>query len=146
MPVAPPRKFVLDTNCFVDASRSDAKAVALAEFCAWAAAGLYLSTVVAAELRAGAGAGKDRRTLERHVLSPYLRRAPRRIRNRRADWRRRYGRGLSGARYEAESRRRAEDPAGRLCERCRSHGAFHAGGADTRRAEPSQHRAHLWAG
>lgn len=38
------------------------------------APGLYLSTGVAAELRAGAGSPKDRRTLERQVLSPYVRR------------------------------------------------------------------------
>ena len=68
------RKFVLDTNCFVDASSTDDQAAAFAEFCARAAPGLYLSTVVAAELRAGAGSAKDRRTLERQVLSPYLRR------------------------------------------------------------------------
>lgn len=68
------RKFVLDTNCFVDASRKGAAAAAFAEFCAWAAPMLYLSTVVAAELRAGAGTAKDRRILERQVLSPYLRR------------------------------------------------------------------------
>jgi predicted nucleic acid-binding protein len=69
-----PSKFVLDTNCFVDASRNDAEAAALSEFCIWAAPGLYLSTVVAAELRAGAGSTKDRRILERQVLSPYIRR------------------------------------------------------------------------
>src|SRR5438045_9261127 len=74
MPVAPRRTFVLDTNGFVDASRSDAKAVAFAELCAWAAPRLYLSTVVAAELRAGAGSFKDRRTLERQILAPYVRR------------------------------------------------------------------------
>jgi hypothetical protein len=34
MAVAGPRKFVLDTNCFVDASRGDANAAALAEFSA----------------------------------------------------------------------------------------------------------------
>jgi predicted nucleic acid-binding protein len=68
------RRFVLDTNCFVDASRADNEAAAFAEFCAWAAPGLYLSTVVAAELRAGAGSVKDRRTLERRILSPYIRR------------------------------------------------------------------------
>ena len=68
------RKFVLDTNCFVDASRSDDDAAAFADFCARAAPGLYLSTVVAAELRAGAGSPRDRRTLERHILSPYVRR------------------------------------------------------------------------
>jgi predicted nucleic acid-binding protein len=74
MPAAGPRKFVLDTNCFVDASRADDQAAEFAKFCAWAAPGLYLSTVVAAELRAGAGSAKDRRTLERQVLSPYVRR------------------------------------------------------------------------
>ena len=68
------RKFVLDTNCFIDASRTADEAVAFAEFCARAAPGLYLSAVVAAELRAGAGSASDRRTLERQVLSPYLRR------------------------------------------------------------------------
>lgn len=68
------RKFVLDTNCFVDASRTDDAAAACAEFCARAAPGLYLSTVVAAELRAGAASANDRRRLERHVLAPYIRR------------------------------------------------------------------------
>lgn len=68
------RKFVLDTNCFVDASRSAAGAAALAEFSAWAAPGLYLSTVVAAELRAGAGSARDRRILQRQLLSAYIRR------------------------------------------------------------------------
>jgi predicted nucleic acid-binding protein len=72
--LAASRKFVLDTNCFVDASRANDDAAAFAEFSAWAAPGLYLSTVVAAELRAGAVSPKDRRTLERRVLSPYLRR------------------------------------------------------------------------
>ncbi len=74
MAVAGLRKFVLDTNCFVDASRTDAHATAFAEFCAWAAPGLHLSTVVAAELRAGAGSEEDRQILERQVLSPYVRR------------------------------------------------------------------------
>jgi predicted nucleic acid-binding protein len=69
-----PRKFVLDTNCFVDASRTPAEATAFAEFCAWAAPGLYLSAVVAAELRAGVASPKDRRSLERKVLATYLRR------------------------------------------------------------------------
>jgi predicted nucleic acid-binding protein len=74
MTVAGWRKLVLDTNCFVDASRTDTEAAAFAEFCAWAAPSLYLSTVVAAELRAGAGSAKHRRTLERQILSPYVRR------------------------------------------------------------------------
>ena len=74
MPGAASGKFVLDTNCFVDASRTEEDAAAFAEFSAWAAPRLYLSTVVAAELRAGAGNAKDRRTLERTILSPYVRR------------------------------------------------------------------------
>jgi predicted nucleic acid-binding protein len=74
MAVAGPRKFVLDTNCFIDASRTETEAAACSEFCAWAAPGLFLSTVVAAELRAGAGTARDRRALERHLLSPYVRR------------------------------------------------------------------------
>src|SRR6266496_2043424 len=74
MTIAGPRKFVLDTNCFVDASRTDAGGAAFAEFCVRAAPGLFLSTVVAAELRAGAESGNDRRTLDRQVLSPYVRR------------------------------------------------------------------------
>jgi len=70
MAMAGRRKFVLDTNCFVDASRTDRAAAAFAQFCQWAAPTLYLSTVVAAELRAGAGSAKDRRILERQILSP----------------------------------------------------------------------------
>jgi predicted nucleic acid-binding protein len=68
------RKLVLDTNCFIDASRTEAGADAFAAFCAGAAPRLYLSTVVAAELRAAAQNASERRTLERHVLSPYVRR------------------------------------------------------------------------
>jgi predicted nucleic acid-binding protein len=68
------RPFVLDTNCFVDASRTKADADAFAEFCAWAAPRLHLSTVVAAELRAGARRARDRKKLEQQVLSPYVRR------------------------------------------------------------------------
>ena len=68
------RKFVLDTNCFIDASRTDAGADAFAEFCARVAPRLYLSTVVAAELRAGARDASERRVLDRRVLSPYARR------------------------------------------------------------------------
>jgi predicted nucleic acid-binding protein len=68
------RKLVLDTNCFIDASRTEAGADAFATFCARAAPRLYLSTVVAAELRAGTRSASERRTLERLVLSPYVRR------------------------------------------------------------------------
>ncbi|MDB4874053.1 MAG: PilT protein domain protein [Gemmatimonadetes bacterium] len=66
------RKYVLDTNCFIDAARDSGAATALEAFSLQAAPGLYLSSVVAAELRAGAG--KSRAALERTVLDPYLRR------------------------------------------------------------------------
>jgi predicted nucleic acid-binding protein len=68
------RKYVLDTNCFVDAARSEAAAAAYEAFVARAAPGLWLSAVVAAELRAGARTARARRVLEREVLSAYLRR------------------------------------------------------------------------
>jgi predicted nucleic acid-binding protein len=72
--VTTPRKYVLDTNCFVDAARSEDAADAYEAFVARAAPWLWLSAVVAAELRAGARTAHARRTLERQVLGPYLRR------------------------------------------------------------------------
>jgi predicted nucleic acid-binding protein len=68
------RKYVLDTNCFVDAAASDAAAAAYEAFVARAAPGLWLSAVVAAELRAGVRTARARQTLERQVLGPYVRR------------------------------------------------------------------------
>jgi predicted nucleic acid-binding protein len=68
------RKYVLDTNCFVDAARSEPAAAAYEAFVARAAPGLWLSAVVAAELRVGARTARARRVLEREVLDPYLRR------------------------------------------------------------------------
>ena len=68
------RKFVFDTNCFIAASRSDEDATALEAFVQAAAPGLYLSTVVAAELRAGTTSTKDLRELEKLVLQPYFKR------------------------------------------------------------------------
>ena len=70
----PPRKLVLDTSCFIDASRSDAANAAFDAFCAQAAPRLHLSSVVAAELLAGAGAESDLQRLEEDVLNPYVRR------------------------------------------------------------------------
>ena len=72
MPGAPSQKYVLDTNCFIDASRDAVAGAAFEAFCARAAPGLHLSAVVAAELRAGAG--RHRAKLERVVLAPYVRR------------------------------------------------------------------------
>lgn len=75
MAAAVRRKYVLDTNCFVDAARSEPAAAAYEAFVARAAPGLWLSAVVAAELRAGARTARARQTLEREVLGSYLRRA-----------------------------------------------------------------------
>jgi len=72
MPGSPPRKYVLDTNCFIDASRDAVAGAAFEAFCTQAAPGLHLSAVVAAELRAGAG--RNRANLERVVFAPYVRR------------------------------------------------------------------------
>jgi predicted nucleic acid-binding protein len=69
-----PRKYVLDTNCFIEASRNEAAAAVLAAFSARAAPFLHLSSVVAAELTAGAANLEDRRLLEEEVLGPYQRR------------------------------------------------------------------------
>jgi len=70
----PPRKLVLDTNCFIDASKSEAANASFDAFCAQAAPRLHGSSVVAAELRAGAADPSDLRQLEQHVLRPYFRR------------------------------------------------------------------------
>jgi predicted nucleic acid-binding protein len=72
MPITKLRKYVLDTNCFIDAARDAEARVAFETFSSLAAPGLYLSAVVAAELRAGAG--RSLATLERNVLGPYVRR------------------------------------------------------------------------
>jgi len=68
------RKFVLDTNCFIAASRSDQDAASLEIFVQKAAPRLYLSTVVAAELRAGTTRVRDLSKLEKAVLKPYYKR------------------------------------------------------------------------
>ena len=68
------RKFVLDANCFIAASRSDDEAALLEMFVQRAASRLYLSTVVAAELRAGTNRIGDLRKLEKVVLKPYYKR------------------------------------------------------------------------
>jgi predicted nucleic acid-binding protein len=59
----------------VDAARSHEAAAALEAFTAAAGPTLYLSAVVAAELRAGARTATALRTLERDVIAPYERRA-----------------------------------------------------------------------
>ena len=69
-----PRKLVLDTRCFIDASKSDGANASLDTFCAQAALRLHLSSVVAAELRAGAIDPSELKQLEEDVLRPYSRR------------------------------------------------------------------------
>lgn len=68
------RKYVLDTNCFVDAARSPDAAANYEAFVARAAPKLWLSAVVAAELRAGVRSARGRQSLERQVLDTYGRR------------------------------------------------------------------------
>lgn len=68
------RRYVVDTNCYFDASRDSNELSALARFVSWSAPGLYLSSVVAAELRAGTRSGTDRKKLEKDVLGPFVRR------------------------------------------------------------------------
>ena len=67
-------KYVLDSNCYIDAARHPAAQNALGHFVTWAAPQLYLSAVVAAELRAGARSSHDRKQLEQTVLDPFVRR------------------------------------------------------------------------
>ena len=68
------RKYVLDTNCYIDASRGSETLTELTRFATWSAPGLFLSSVVAAELRAGARSQQDRRKLEKDILDPFVRR------------------------------------------------------------------------
>jgi len=68
------RKYVLDSNCYIDAAREPGARAALESFTAREAPRLYLSAVVAAELRAGARSPRDRRHLEEQVLAPFVRR------------------------------------------------------------------------
>jgi predicted nucleic acid-binding protein len=68
------RKYVLDANCYIDASRDAEALTQLTRFSSWSAPGLFLSSVVASELRAGARSSKDRKKLEEDVLGPFGRR------------------------------------------------------------------------
>ena len=68
------RKYVLDSDCYIDASRDEEAWAALHRFTTWQAPGLFLSSVVAAELRAGARTAEDREKLEERVLGPFVRR------------------------------------------------------------------------
>ena len=64
---------MLDTNCYIDASRDQHALGALDDFVSWAAPGLHVSSVVAAELQAGARSARDRRIIEERLLGPFAR-------------------------------------------------------------------------
>jgi predicted nucleic acid-binding protein len=68
------RKYVLDANCYIDASRDPETLAQLTRFSSWSAPGLFLSSVVASELRAGVASSRDRKKLEEDVLGPFMRR------------------------------------------------------------------------
>ena len=67
-------KYVVDANCYIDASRDSTELALLTRFVRWSSPGLFLSSVVAAELRAGARSGQDRKKLEKDVHGPFVRR------------------------------------------------------------------------
>ncbi len=67
------RKFVLDTQLFIDAFRDPTANEALQRFHHALAPFEYLSVIVAQELRAGVRRERDRRALERNVLAVFER-------------------------------------------------------------------------
>jgi len=68
-----PARYTLDTNLYVDASRDASARAALAAFSERFAPWLYLTGIVAQELRAGVRPSDEQR-LERDVLAPFVRR------------------------------------------------------------------------
>ena len=67
------RKYVLDTQIFIDAFRDPMANEALQRFHRAFAPFEYLSVVVAQELRAGVTQGRDRKALEHNVLAVFER-------------------------------------------------------------------------
>ena len=67
------RKYVLDTQLFINAFRDPTANEALQQFHRFFAPFEYLSVIVAQELRAGVQRVQDRRALERHVLNVFKR-------------------------------------------------------------------------
>jgi len=68
------RKYVLDTNLFIEGFRDPARNAELQRFHAQFAPFEYLSAVVVQELRAGSRTAPDLRNLERDVLDVFARR------------------------------------------------------------------------
>lgn len=71
--MGPTRKYVLDTQIFIDAFRDPTANEALQRFHRAFAPFEYLSVVVAQELRAGVTHERDRKALERNVLDVFER-------------------------------------------------------------------------
>lgn len=67
------RKYVLDTQLFINAFRDPTANEALQQFHRFFAPFEHLSVIVAQELRAGVQRLQDRRALERHVLNVFTR-------------------------------------------------------------------------
>lgn len=68
------RRFVLDTNLYVEAARSRERAADLARFSSAALPFLHLHAVVAQELLAGARGEKGRRRIREWLVDPFDRR------------------------------------------------------------------------
>ena len=66
--------FTLDTNVVVDALRQSGELDRLKAFLSWALPSTVLSSIVAAELTAGARTEKARRLLDDSLLAPFERR------------------------------------------------------------------------
>lgn len=66
-------KYILDTNCYIHASRDVAARAALARFVSDAAPWLYVSSIVLAELRAGARKARTRGLVDAMLVEPFLR-------------------------------------------------------------------------
>lgn len=67
--------YTLDTNVFIDALRQPPELDRLKAFLSWALPSTVLSSIVAAELTAGARSEKARRLLDDALLAPFERRA-----------------------------------------------------------------------
>ncbi len=70
---SPDRKYVLDTQLFIQGFREPSANEALQQFHRSFAPFEYLSAIVAQELRAGIKTARDRRALERYVLTVFAR-------------------------------------------------------------------------
>lgn len=68
------RPYILDTNLYIAAARSEERAGDLANFTSAALPALYLHSVVVQELLAGAVSGTGKREIIRSVIKPFEKR------------------------------------------------------------------------